>query len=146
VKTVVVGQAPSRLSDPREPLSGASGRRLAELCGCTHEQFMAAFERRNALDEWPGSAGKGDAFVGLRAARMIADRIAPELEGRRVVLLGFVLADAFGLSRAAFEFTEHRGASYAFSPHPSGASLWWNTKSNVERARAFWTKLYAERD
>lgn len=143
MKTVVIGQAPSRLSDPREPLSGASGRRLAELCGCSHAEFMAAFERRNLVDSWPGSAGKGDCFPGLRAARAIADEVEPALRGRRVVLLGFAVADAFRFPHPPFQFVDHRGAAYAFCPHPSGVNAWWNVKQNADRARAFWLDLYA---
>jgi uracil-DNA glycosylase len=62
-RPIIVGQAPGPNTDPLEPLSGRSGARLAELCGITHPEFLARFDRRNLLPKFPGrSGGKGDAW------------------------------------------------------------------------------------
>ena len=49
MKPLIIGQAPAAGSNPREPLSGNSGRRLAALCGIPHEAFLDAFERVELL-------------------------------------------------------------------------------------------------
>ena len=138
MKVVIIGQAPSRVSDPREPLSGRSGARLAALCGITLPEFLDRFDRRNLLDAWPGKAGKGDVFVGRGEARLLADGLRAALAGRPIVLLGANLAAAFRSTEPAFRFSPSR---IAWSPHPSGISRWWNDPANEERARRFWRSL-----
>lgn len=142
MRPLIVGQAPSRASDPAEALSGKSGRRLAALCGIPFEAFLAGFERSNLLADWPGEAqGKGDRFVGLPVARALAERYRRASYRRRVVVLGFKTAAAFGLTGPALAFFPHWEGWFAFCPHPSGVSTWWNVRANEERARKFWTAL-----
>lgn len=143
MKVVIVGQAPSRTSDPREPLSGRSGARLAALCGITLTEFLDRFERRNLLGEFPGrrEAVEGDYYVGVAEARRIADGLRPALRGRSAVVLGAVNAAAFRITAPAFRFQELDGLRLAWSPHPSGVSRWWNDRANEERARRFWRSL-----
>jgi uracil-DNA glycosylase len=138
---VIVGQAPGPSSNRREPLTGASGRRLASLCGMTADEFCSRFERVNLLARYPGKLGKGDAFD-LAAGRSAAFRLLPRMVGRRSVLLGGKVAASFGL-RAAPMFAWRRigGAVVAVAPHPSGISHWWNDPRNVRRARRFWRRL-----
>lgn len=143
-RVVIIGQAPSRLSDPSEPLSGNSGRRLAGLAGLSLPEFLDRFERRNLLDAWPGKAGKGDAFVGAGEARGLAESLRAGLAARRVVLLGAGLAAAFRVTLPAMTWGDHWGGRYAWAPHPSGINRWWNTPGNEERARAFWRALADE--
>lgn len=144
MKPLIIGQAPSRLSDPVEPLSGRSGRRLADLCGLSMEAFLDAFERRNLVNEWPGPAdGDGDAFVTAGEARRLAQSFRPVVRGRRVVILGFSLAAGFGLTHPAMTFAPHWEGEFAFCPHPSGVSRWWNDRGNEDRARAFWASVAA---
>jgi uracil-DNA glycosylase len=142
----VVGQAPGPNTDHREPLSGASGRRLAALCGVTLAEFLALFDRANLLDRWPGPKAKGDRFDASEA-RMAACQFTPRLRRRRTVLLGRAVARAFHLhGRPMFEWLDEvgDGALVALAPHPSGISRWWNEPANARRARRFWRALARE--
>lgn len=144
---LIIGQAPSRMSDPDEPLSGNSGRRLAALCGLDLRTFIDGFERRNLLSRWPGSStGAGDRFVGSAEARRLAESTRPLLgpPDRKVIVLGFATAAAFGLTQPALTFAPHWGRLFAFCPHPSGVSRWWNDPTCEERARTFWAALARE--
>ncbi len=66
VKTILLGIAPSRTSDPVRPFSGRSGARLARLLDLPERGLSLdrVFELRNVLDYWPGrvSGGRGDRF------------------------------------------------------------------------------------
>lgn len=144
MKPLIIGQAPSRSSDPSEPLSGRSGCRLADLCGLDVATFLATFERANLLDHYPGAKLKGDEFVTTAEARTLAAGVRPRLRGRTVVVLGLVNAAGFGLTQPAFQFAPHWEGLFAFSPHPSSVSRWWNDPANEARARAFWSALARE--
>jgi uracil-DNA glycosylase len=150
VKHLIVGQAPSRGRDGLEPLSGRSGRRLADLCGLTLEAFLARFDRVNLLAEWPGSAGaKGDAFP-IDEARAAAESLAEVVAARdRIVLLGWNVARAFRFAGDVDGWFDWGRLSrdcgeVVVAPHPSGVNLWWNDPANVARARAFWRALAAD--
>jgi len=81
MRALIVGQAPSRDSDPAEPFSGASGARLAALCGLTHAEFLSAFARVNLLSAFPGKASKGDLFPLAEACEAFED-LLPRCRGR----------------------------------------------------------------
>lgn len=143
MKPIIVGQAPSRNSDPSEPLSGRSGKRLAMLCGCTVDEFMQTFDRRNMIDYWPGSnAAKGDGFILHSRARIIAESLKADLRGRRVILLGRNVSNSFRVPFPLFEVAPLDGMAVSSSPHPSGVNLWFNEKDNIEKACRFWRALY----
>jgi len=139
---IVVGQAPGPSTDPAEPLSGASGRRLASLCGLDLPDFLARFERVNLLTTYPGRLGKGDAFP-MAFAREAAAAMAERVTSRRItVMLGLNVARAFGMQRLTFfELTRLPHGYVVVAPHPSGVSHWWNDPSNVSLARLFWRAL-----
>lgn len=144
-KPLIIGQAPSRTSDPCAPLSGSSGRRLALLCGVPLPAFLDAFERVNLLSRYPGRDGKGDRFP-VRAARVRAGEIVASgtMLRPRVVLLGAQVAFVFGLKKIEpLRWYLQDDIGIAMCPHPSSASLWWNHPENVEAARAFWRALTA---
>lgn len=141
MRVLIVGQAPSRLSDPREPLSGRSGRRLASLLALDLPEFLAAYDRVNLLARFPGKLSKGDAFPIDRARRRAAAILAAT-EPRRLVLLGRGVSAAFGLRDASLlAWRPLAGHLAAVCPHPSGVCLWWNDPRNVGQARAFWLAL-----
>lgn len=144
-RVLIVGMAPGR-SGVREPLAGSSGRRLALLCGITFEDYLARFERTNLCPEFLGKVGKGDAFPSAKHARALADDLLLTLAGRRVVVLGFVNALAFGIEWPMFTFGVRAGAEIAYSPHPSGVNRWWNEAENQEAARAFWRRVAGQQD
>lgn len=145
LKPLIVGQAPSASSDPAEPLSGRSGRRLASLCCLSLDEFLAGYDRVNLVAEFPGKLSKGDAFP-IEAARAGAVLIRAQ-EPRRLVLLGSGVARAFGVPDGAptllwFPLGHHRAA---ICPHPSGVCQWWNDPLNVGQARSFWLELETAR-
>ncbi len=120
-RPLIVGQAPSRRSDPREPLSGRSGERLAVLCGLGMPSFLARFERVNLLDEFPGKSGKGD-LLPREVARFAACNLTGQLRQRRTVLLGLGVARAFHLHRRPlFEWIDEIGDGDAVAVGPAVA-------------------------
>lgn len=94
MKPLVIGQAPSRTSDPTKPLAGEPlASRLAALFGMDVESYLAATDRRNLLGAWPGKSSKGDRFP-IAEARRMAFQI--DLDGRHVLFVGIATAAAFG--------------------------------------------------
>jgi thymidylate kinase len=132
-RPVIVGLCPRR--DCLEPLSPdyPSGRRLATMCGMTPDEFRKSFIRINLHNDPDG----GD---DVKAAK----RIAPDLEGRRVIALGGRVAKALNLPKKSFTWTlgmlDDGFSKWRFvgakSPHPSGRSRWWNDAEN--RGEAMW--------
>lgn len=143
LKPLIIGQAPSMEHGDREALSGRSGARLAGFCGLSMPEFLERFDRANLVEEFPGKAGKGDRFPSRGEAQGFAYRFRPLVRDRRVVVLGFSTAAAFGLTHPALVFAPHWEGSFAFSPHPSGVSRWWNDAENLRRAVAFWREVAA---
>lgn len=135
MKTLLVGQAPSRTSV--EPFDGRSGARLASLCGMTHLAFLDHFDRINLIKAYPGKAGAGDAFP-MPEARAAAAAISEVISGRRVILLGSEVGLAFRLRALLFQETLVGTNIFVIAPHPSGLSRWWNEAPNWEAARVFW--------
>lgn len=137
MRTLIIGEAPARTGDPRRPLLGRSGGRLAALCGLELQDYRRAFARANVLERWPGRLAKGDAFD-LPAARQRAALLRRRfVGGRLVVLLGRRTARAFGLDSAYFLPQRVACANVVVLPHPSGVNRWWNEPKNLARAARF---------
>jgi hypothetical protein len=155
MKPLIVAEAPSRTSNPAEPLSGRSGRRLADFCGLSHSDFLETFERINIFDDVQ------EGFPLLKATIVARDRVLPKLyPGRRVVLFrrpAYAVERALlqagypaarDLSFANFIWHHVRLAppevvAFACSPHPSARARFWNDPENEEAAKRFWRKLAA---
>src|SRR4029453_348092 len=60
-KIGLVGQAPSRRGDPRKPLAGPNGRKIARLAGMSYDELIAC-RRRHLNTHYNGKRAKGDAF------------------------------------------------------------------------------------
>lgn len=146
---ILVGQAPSRTSDPLDPLSGDPlATKLARMFGLSKADYLRdrRIERRNILEEWPGKAAKGDAFPRAEAlaAAILQER---EFRGRRVIFLGKGVARAFGFPTAEYlKWTPwFLSGIAAILPHPSGVNRWYNDGGNARRAKRFLrTALAAE--
>lgn len=136
-RLVIVGQAPSRSSDPDRPFSGRSGARLRDLLGAG---AIERAEKRNLLPRYPGrgaKAGKGDAFP-RKAASQAAASLLTSLEGAYVILVGVGVAEAFGFSRPVPLLCARytlQDCAVLVIPHPSGVCRWWNDPANVRAAR-----------
>lgn len=138
MKPLLIGEAPSRTSDPKKPFHGASGTYLAKLAGLSGViQLSYEFRLRNILQRWPGigNAGEKGSRFPIAKAKRVARKIP--LEGI-VILAGRRVAKAFGLDHAPyFTFFERGEAIVAVIPHPSGANRFWNDPENRVIAAKF---------
>lgn len=120
-------------ADPRHalypwPPTSAGGRlygMVSEAIGWTRGQYVDGIDRLN-LVEGPWSAA---------SARDRASELLDELWGRRVVMLGGAVAEAFRLR--AHPILQWRDGWFAVLPHPSGRNRWYNEASNRAAAVAF---------
>lgn len=148
-RPVMIGQAPSRIGDPRTPCAGGCFQRLADAAGAgTHRErlrFYAAFVRLNVFTRYRGRDGKGDRFP-MAEAKDRADGMRVWLDGRTVVLVGKSVACAFRMSDPEYlRWTVDPpapGARAVVVPHPSGVNRWWNDPENRERAARFLGELF----
>lgn len=110
MRPLIIAQASSSMRGPKEPLSGRSGQRLADLCGCSLDEFLAAFERVNLITEFPRKSGKGDRFdlkeATLNAAELVDNML---IQNRRTVLLGDQVVEA---CEFALRIKGYRHATY----------------------------------
>lgn len=147
-RVTIVGEAPSKSSDPTRPFDGWSGRWLAKQAGLSgyhhlaHEALLV-----NVLRRWPGkgNAGEKGSRFPLAKARRAAKRM--KLDGI-VLLAGKRVSKVFG-----FDFSDyfcwklrrnHEGKLVWFAciPHPSGCNRWWHYEENRKIARAFFRGLF----
>lgn len=148
-KPILIGQAPNRtMKDPRPLIGGRTGGLLMALAGYADNEpgYLRAFDRVNLLSEWPGAnGGKGDRFPAA-AARRAADSMAPDLAGRRVILVGRGVCRAFGLRDLPwFEWLEDpRGFRVAAIPHTSPINSFWNPTANRAEACRFFHRVREE--
>jgi hypothetical protein len=119
------------------PVNSAGGRihkMLRARTGATKSQYMRAFERRNLLDrvEW----------CAVEAAARAQDLVT-DLQGREVVVFGWVVAEALGLPKDVIIHPfEHRGVLWRRVPHPSGRNLWYNKRENTAMVELLLEELY----
>jgi uracil-DNA glycosylase len=133
-KVGLVGQAPSRRGDPRRPLAGPNGKKIARLAGMSYDELIAC-RRRHLNPDYNGRPGKGEAFDHERGNMNAAD-VLMDWRVERIVLLGKNVARCFGFRDLPF-LAEIRvyGRRFLIFPHPSGVNRWWNERRNERRAR-----------
>lgn len=129
--TIVVGEAPSRISDPHQPLlGGRSGLFLARLAALEPYRFAFLFRLLNLLPVMPDRHAKA---ARIRAA---GARLLPDLRGRRVLALGRPVAAALGADGPFLEWAAPLcDVDLMPVPHPSSRSRLW-TPALVERVAA----------
>lgn len=126
------------------PWSSSPGR-LVRLMGISRERYLELFDRTNLLHQFPGRHARDDKFP-QREARIAADAMRPLLSGRRVVLVGRAVMEAFQLRLPYHTWTSvregHRSQpvvwDVAVIPHTSGRNRWYNSEDNMTAARDFW--------
>jgi len=140
-RPLIIGEAPNRGGDPRHPIEGRIGRRLAALSGLSFEAFKDRCARVNLLPAWAGRAGKGSAFS-VVVARYRAQSLRRRfVAGRTVILLGHRVARAFGISAAYFSEVHVEAARVVVVPHPSGVNRWYNEVRNARKMAAFMRRV-----
>jgi uracil-DNA glycosylase len=145
MKTLIIGQAPSRETVGKPAFSGKSGPKFAELLGVAHEDLWSTFDVVNVIDFFPGQSKdptkRGDAFPYFEAKKR-AEAMRPALGGRTVVLVGKNVARAFSWPSIEFfdwktDAADEGYFKFCVVPHPSGISHYYNDPKNFERAKAF---------
>ena len=133
-KIGLVGQAPSRRGDPRKPLAGPNGQKIARLAGMSYDELIAC-RRRHLNTHYSRKRGKGDAFDHSKGNVNAAD-VLMDWRVERIVLLGKNVARCFGFRDVPFlAETRIYGRRFLIFPHPSGTNRWWNERRNERRAR-----------
>jgi hypothetical protein len=115
----LVGQAPSRRGDPRKPLAGPNGQKIARLAGMSYDELIAC-RCRHLNTHYSGKRGKGDAFENAKGYVNAAD-ILMDWHVERIVLLGKNVARCFGFRDLPF-LAEISISGMAFCTAPS--QLW----------------------
>jgi len=130
----LVGQAPSRRGDPRRPLAGPNGRKIARLGGMSYDELVAC-RRKHLNTHYDGKRDKRETFDHAKGNANAAD-ILLDWRVERIVLLGKNVARCFGFGDVPF-LAEVRiyGRRFLIFPHPSGINRWWNERGNQRRAR-----------
>lgn len=161
MRLLLIGQAPGPNTDPRLPLfplpRTSGGGRLCQLMGLRNSRYLALTERINLLNRYPGKWQNGDVWP-LREARIAAESMQPLLAGRRVVLVGRNVADAFDIRSPFHQWTTLQVrrrcpvsgcpglAEVAVVPHPSGRNHWYNAEDRRAEARAFWAATLGSKE
>jgi len=128
----------------RISLTGAVGRRMAQLAGISFFSYLRHTDRRNLLDRCPGKR-----FPCAEAFRR-AESMREELCGRRVIFMGRMVATAFGCAQCGL-LKWYSGPdlclpmeAFAILPHPSGLNRWWNRGRHTSMARKFLREAFRE--
>jgi uracil-DNA glycosylase len=133
-KIGLVGQAPSRRGDPRRPLAGANGQKIARLAGMTYDELIAC-RRKHLNTHHIGKHGKSNTFDRAKGNIKAAD-VLLDWRVERIVLLGKNVARCFGFGDVPFlaEINVY-GRRFLIFPHPSGTNRWWKERQNERRAQ-----------
>lgn len=139
---LVVGEAPSRTSDPGRPiLGGDTGHRLRVVAGGVWAAFSTQARFVNLLKRYPAAGWPRSRARDAAAALEVSFREAPPAW---VLLLGRRVAEAFFLTDADFlrDYAMH-GSRFSVLPHPSGLSRWWADPVNFAQGREHLREIVA---
>lgn len=124
--------------------------------GLTRYEYLQLFDRVNLLPYFPGKHKRDDKFP-MSPAKLAALVMRPLLAGRRVVLVGRGVANAFGVEAEFHQWSVLEARRYcpiqrephaihlAVVPHPSGRNRWYNQDENLQLARDFWRRELEEK-
>lgn len=125
--------------------STSAGGRLQQWSGLSRSVYLRSFDRVNLLRQFPGKDAGGEDKFPLGDARVAAQAMLPFLHGRKVVLIGRNVANAFGVKNDFFSwgiFMEGRWSfgriefDYVIIPHTSGRSRAYNDTASRELLRS----------
>lgn len=153
---LLIGQAPGPNTDPTLPLypipESSAGGRLKQFMGLSRGEYMTQFDRVNLLPGFPGKHKRDDKFP-MTQAKFAAAVMRPHLAGRRVILVGRNVANAFRLEEEFLVWTTMKCrrreplkrcmglCDVAIVPHPSGRSRWYSDPVNLEMSQQFWAEF-----
>lgn len=109
-----------------------TGHRLCHTILAIPRSEYVQFSRHNLC------VGDWDA----KKAKVAAEHLRKSYGGRKLVLLGKKVCDAFGVEYEPLRTEEiwyedtQRAVTYVVFSHPSGRSRWWNEPGSYEKARA----------
>lgn len=142
MRPVVVAQQPASRRSSDAALDADSGDRLARLIGAVDRSDLLRGDGPHRVD----AVNLVTRVEGWSTpeARAAADNLRPLLAGRRVVLLGRLVAAAFGFPHAPLtdfgaplDLDDEGGATWVM-PHPSGKCHHWNDRRTRARFRSWW--------
>lgn len=150
-RIIFVGQQPSSHEDEGTVLPvrpGSSGDRLVRMMGITEQAFRENFDMFNVNAEYsPDGFTPGYHITHVHNIRSL-------LRGRKVVLLGPAVAEAFEIDRTQYDFCQwfdhpkwedHHGL-FCVIPHPSGANRLYNNPEMFEMVRRTLDLMWQQRD
>lgn len=150
-RIIFVGQQPSCHEDeglvlPVRP--GSSGDRIIKMMGVTEQAFRENFDCINVSAEY-----NPDGFTPSYYLRDVHN-MKSLFRGRKLVLLGPAVAQAFEIERHQFHWCEwfdhpkwedHHGL-FTVIPHPSGANRLYNDPGMFEMVRNHLDFMWQQRD
>ena len=142
LQTVLVAECPGPGTPAGRALplfpypAGSSGARLCEVLDLSRDEYFRRFRRVNLF---PTHQAEWDPVL----ARQAAENLRSLLEGRRAVLVGNRVRDAFEVSDAQPHCNWFHlpglhtvgGFTALLIHHPSGRNPWYNDHSNREQVR-----------
>ena len=137
-RPLIIGQAPAQGNDALPPFSGQSGARLARLAGVgdTGDVLPNYFQLINLVEYWPGKtkSGRGDLLprdsAQAKANKILSVLMKPGTAPRFVLLIGANVSDFMGFSDLPMLGGRFAGGHHFIKfPHPSGASSYWNDRT-----------------
>lgn len=151
MRTIFVGQEPASQEDegtvlPLRP--GSSGLKLVQMMGVTEQAFRENFDMFNV--SWNHDP---DGFSPKYHIPAVLN-IRSLLRGRKVVLLGPAVAEAFEIDRTTYDWCnwfdhpkweDHHGL-FCVIPHPSGANRLYNNPEIFEMVRRTLDFMWQQRE
>lgn len=132
MKPIIVGELDSCATDSvlvlyPEPRYTPGWRLCHLILGLRREDYVEQFDRRNLLTGTKWSTKK---------AQAAADQLWLESEGAPLILLGGLVARAFGVSERLFDVTlRSSGQPIIVLPHPSKLCREWQVEGAYKRAQ-----------
>jgi len=135
MKPLLIGEAPGTYVEGGEPLTGRIASTISSLVGITVEEYLEKFDRANLFDY--EMTGRWPWYEARHSAAEIRDGLE---DGKRVVLLGVRVADAFEMLTVPLYLWQPlpgtRSAQAIRVPHPSGRNRLLNEAHHRSAFRA----------
>ena len=125
-RILFIGESPSKTGDGN-PLTGKSGKFLAELCGQSHEEFLLEHRVHNYFNEEGAVVNPPSTIMcwsGIDLIVVLGDKVAAALSGW--------IPRNYDLYKIYFEKSMYGDVKcIVVIPHPSKKNRHWNIEQNV---------------